>query len=178
MWRIQSAKLSAGFSLIELLTVITVCAILAICIVPAYKIFLDRSDHQAASMQLLRAISLARTEAISLGVPVILCGSNNLQTCTNHWRDGYIIRSQEKVLFVFQHATKGILHWRGSLGLLYLKFLPTGLLNREDGSYWYCLPEAKYPAWAIVINHPGRSRLVHPDQNGKIRDSKRKEFVC
>ncbi|MHB1949116.1 MAG: GspH/FimT family pseudopilin [Gammaproteobacteria bacterium] len=177
-WCRRRAKLSLGFSLIELFTVLTISAILAICIVPAYKIFLDRTDHQAASTQLLRAISLARSEAIMLGAPVILCGSKNLQTCANDWRDGYIVRSQEKVLYVFQPTTKGILRWRGSLGLLYLKFLPTGLLNTEDGTYWYCLPSEKFPAWAIVINHPGRTRLVYPDQNGKILDSKGKGFIC
>lgn len=153
----------SGFSLIEITIVLSITAIIMVCTVPLYQFLIDRTDSRIESEKLKQAISLARSEAIRLGEPIVICGSHDQQTCADHWYEGYIIRSNDRVLHSFPSKKKGSLYWRGSLRLTYLKFLPTGFLNTQDGTFWYCLSGKVHPSWALVINHSGRARSVKPD---------------
>jgi hypothetical protein len=38
--------------------------------------------------------------------------------------------------------------------------MPSGLMAYENGSFWYCEPHEKNPAWMLVVNQAGRGRLV------------------
>ncbi len=61
---------SRGFTMIELLVVITISAILVATAIPSFQWFIARNRASNASNDLLAALQLARAEAIRRGAPV------------------------------------------------------------------------------------------------------------
>lgn len=165
-----------GFSLFELLLTLFISMIIILIAIPSQKLLLDHAHHQVMSSQLLRAINLARSEAVMRGIPVMLCKSTDQKTCGGDWRDGYLIMAEEKVLFVFRNSNAGVLHWRGFRNPNSLQFMPSGLLYADNGTFWYC--DEKNPVWGIVLNQAGRERLVYPDKTGRIIDDSGEVLTC
>lgn len=129
---------------------------------PSHILFLNQVRNQTMSSQLLRAINLARNEAILRGKDVILCKSADFKTCSGSWNDGFIIMMEKKVLFTFPNKdNRGELHWRAFPNHQdYLRFYPTGLTHFEHGTFWYSLLHTSKACWSIIINQSGRSRLA------------------
>lgn len=165
--------LRKGFTLIELLIVLSIMVIVFLLVIPSHSLFLTRSQDQVLSSELMRAIALTRNEAITKGMPVTLCGSLDAKNCVDEWRQGYIIFSSEKVLQVFlTHVADGLLNWRAfPNNRTSLQFLPSGVPNAQNGTFWYCRHGAKNPSWAIAISQSGRARLMYPNEEGFIEDS-------
>ena len=155
-------------------------AILLVLTIPLQKNFLDISKQQTSCSQLLRAINLTRSEAVSRGHSVTLCSSADHKTCSGQWGDGYIVFSDKKIIHIFQNISlAGTLNWRAfPLNQRSIEFLPSGLPKAENGTFWYCLPSAKNPAWAIVMNYSGRARVVLPNHAGAVIDEKGKTLAC
>lgn len=167
-----------GFSLIELLITCSIILSLLIFTLPSYTSFLTKSTNQILSSQLLHAIQLARNEAITRGILIILCGSTDKTKCSIEWTDGYIILAEQKPIYIFEKPSKGILHWRAfPQNRSVLQFLSSGE-SVENGTYWYCEKGKNYPAWAIAVNKAGRARLVYPNKAEKIRDAKGEPLIC
>ncbi len=172
-------KMKLGFSLLEMLIVLSIISIILVFSLFPQKIFLDKANDQVASSQLLRAINLTRSESITRGIPVTLCKSTDKQTCGGEWKEGYIVIADQKVLFTFQMREKGELRWRSFPWYRNdLQFLPTGLLNSENGTFWYCASKNKNPSWAIMISLTGRARLALPNKEGNICDDKGEFITC
>lgn len=166
-----------AFTLIECVMTITIVVLCCVLAIPAYENFINKVDNQIMASQLMRAISLARSEAMMHGVNVTICKSANQKTCSGEWRDGYIVKTKDQILFQFQNNIKGFLYWRGSLKREELTFLPSGLIDSEAGDFIYC-DKNNTIAWAIIINLSGRARLVWPDDRDKIIDDKGKVVMC
>lgn len=60
----------SGFTIVELITSITIIAILAVIIIPNLSILLKSSNVRSAQSELVSALMLARSEAIKRGVTV------------------------------------------------------------------------------------------------------------
>lgn len=79
-----------GFTLLELLIVISIVGILASVAVPSFKSSLTKNKRSAESENIIRDINIARSEAIKRGQRVVLCtgdtsGCNNSTNWTNGW---------------------------------------------------------------------------------------------
>ena len=160
-------KVSA-FSLIELLITLSIIIILLAITLPSEKLFFNNTVDQLAAYQLLRAIQLARQEAMVRGSKVTLCQSQDARNCGGDWRDGYIIQANQKTLFSFK--SKAFIHWRAfPKTRTDLQFLPNGMTYAENGTFWYC--DQDKVRWAIVISQSGRARMVWPDKWGKVAAS-------
>ncbi len=168
-----------GFSIFECLVTLVIISIVFAYVVPSFRFFLAKSQDQVSVGQLLRAISLARSEAQLRGKAISLCKSADHATCSGQWQEGALLFVDEKESGELVHANNvikilyavsqtGKLFWRSSLHRDYLQILPTGLTPGENGTFWFCDSHATHPSWAIIINQAGRARVAYPDEQGKI----------
>ena len=87
-----------GFTLIEMLVVITISAVLLGIGVPSMKSFLERNAVSGQVNALLGTLALARSEAVKRNGPVTICRSDNAESndtpsCAssgNNWKSGWI----------------------------------------------------------------------------------------
>lgn len=86
---------SQGFTLVELMIVLTVIAILMSVVVPGFRTMFANNNAATLSEDFASAVSYARVEAVKRGKPVSLCRSNTGGTgCDdtgNDWNVGYLI---------------------------------------------------------------------------------------
>lgn len=81
-----------GVTLIELLTVITIVAVLAAVGVPSFQETIVRNRMVAQSNEFLSALNFTRSEAIKRGHSVTMCRSTNATSCANTggWESGWL----------------------------------------------------------------------------------------
>jgi type IV fimbrial biogenesis protein FimT len=169
-----------GFSLLELLITFVIAIILLGISIPSEKVFINKSQDKVMSQQLLRAIYLARSEAITRNATVTLCKSMDSKNCSGDWLKGYIATTGDMVLSIYHNVTtQGVIHWRAfPNGHDSLTFLPSGITEIQNGTFWYCIDPLSKAGWAIVISQSGRARLELPDASGDIVDSSGNELPC
>jgi len=92
--RIRSAR-AAGFTLLELMLVITIAAIILGIGVPNMRQFILNNRMTAAANDLLAAIYTARTEAVKRNTQVVMCFSTNpraaVPNCDGDGTQGWIV---------------------------------------------------------------------------------------
>jgi type IV fimbrial biogenesis protein FimT len=80
-----------GFTLLELLTTMTVVAVLLTVGVPGFFDIVRSNRSAANANELVSALSIARSEAIRRGARIGICPSSNGAACTGTWSDGWIV---------------------------------------------------------------------------------------
>jgi type IV fimbrial biogenesis protein FimT len=97
--RCSGRKRISGFTLIEVLTVITIAAILMAIAVPSFQYVTNTNRISGEVNGLLGDMQYARSEAIKEGQNVTVCSSNNPTapnaTCSSStaWQSGWIVFS-------------------------------------------------------------------------------------
>lgn len=87
---------TAGYSLIELMTVIAIAVILMSVGVPSYRYVTNSNRVTAEVNSLYMDLELARSTALERGMPVTVCPSTDHQNCLSSsqiWQSGWIIFS-------------------------------------------------------------------------------------
>lgn len=141
-----------GFSLLELMITLSIVIIVSAIAIPSVTYLLKNTQEQNLQSQLLRAIQLARTEAMMRHRMVLV---SKLHA---EWQDGFAVKIADAPLSLFENKhPSGRLSWRGALGQMDLVFLPTGY--SQNGTFLFYREGSKKPVWAIVINHAGRVRV-------------------
>jgi len=84
-----------GFTLLELMIVVTLLAIVSSIGVPMLRDVILNNRQVATVNELVTAMQMARSEAITrnIGWPaaVSICGSNTRTNCAGDWSDGWIV---------------------------------------------------------------------------------------
>jgi type IV fimbrial biogenesis protein FimT len=81
----------AGFTLLELLTALTVAGIVLAVGVPSYQNIVRNNRAAANANELVAALTIARSEAVRRGDRVSICRSTDGATCGADWADGWIV---------------------------------------------------------------------------------------
>ncbi len=83
----------SGFTLIELITTLIVAGILLAVAIPNLQNLISGSGLSATTNELVAAMQIARSEAVSRATRVSLCPSTNQLSCTGgrNWEDGWIV---------------------------------------------------------------------------------------
>jgi type IV fimbrial biogenesis protein FimT len=92
---IRGTNKVSGFTLLELLVVVTVIGFLATVAVPSFQAVVADQRSTASVNELVESLILARSEAIKRGEYVTVCKSSSGTNCTSgsDWNDGWIVFS-------------------------------------------------------------------------------------
>lgn len=89
-----AVRQAAGFTAIELMTVLAVAAVMMSIAAPAFQSMGNKSRSQAYASALVRDVQLARSTAVQTGAPVTLCAAATASTCAasaSSWLGGWVI---------------------------------------------------------------------------------------
>lgn len=151
----------AGFTLVELLVTVAITGVLLAVGVPAMTSFLADQAAAANADEFVEALRFARAEAIKRGGAVSMCASTDLATCSDDWKAGWIVKSDDsgKVLRV-----QNPLRTMGSLvaDAETITFQSTGIVTGGNGNY----------VFAAVDGNSARTRTVTLNTQGRVAVSK------
>ena len=170
-------RASQGVSLLELLTAISVFAILGAIAMPGLSNLRHDAERTAAVNGFIHAMFLARSEAIKRGSVVSLCKSTDGNACMNKnadWNAGWMVFANtdrddppvrdkdEPVLSVYAGWPEGHI----TSNRLAYSFRPTtqGVVN---GTILFCDPRGSAHARAIIVSHTGRPRVSQRNSSNK-----------
>lgn len=85
-------RITRGFTLIEMMIVISILAAIAAYGIPQFNDMIQNSRALSQTNTLQGLVQLARSEAVTNRVATIVCGSTNQTACdTNNWESGVIV---------------------------------------------------------------------------------------
>lgn len=165
-----------GYTLLELLTALTIMLILTTLALPSFSSMVRRTQGEALMYSLLSAAQLARSSAITRREPVVFCASADQHTCGDNWAQGAIVFADtnnsrtvdrdETILSTLPPTPEGSrLTMRASLNKQYLRYMSNGMLENTAGSWVYCPANGEArDARNLIFNRVGRLRFGY-DKN-------------
>lgn len=163
--------LTKGYTLIELLIALTLMAILLAVAIPSYRALSAQNRQTTQITQLVTAINLARSEAISRHSIVTLCKSKDGTKCGGKWSDGWVVFVDKHgsgkidlttlILRIYPSLPSGSsLEWNGLRSNDYLQMEPSGGTHGQAGTFtYYPYDNDKYKMSKIIISQTGRIRV-------------------
>lgn len=164
-----------GFSLIELIIVLSITAILATIAIPSFQWVIRTNRLAAATNQMVAMLAFTRSEAIKRGVRVTLCKSDSGVQCTTSqgFEQGWIVfqdhnvnatvDGNEAIIQVFSGEQLDGLVMTGNRPVAsYVSYTPMGNTELTSGAFQagtltFCAtPEAR----RLIISRSGRVRVV------------------
>jgi type IV fimbrial biogenesis protein FimT len=91
-----SRRRVGGFTLIEMITTITVAGILATIAIPSFSQFVANQRIRNVSFDLMAALTLARSEAVTRGIPV------SLTKTSATWDQGWTVTDGTNTIQAYQ----------------------------------------------------------------------------
>jgi type IV fimbrial biogenesis protein FimT len=126
-----------GFTLVELLTVVTIVAVLGLLATPFLSNAGLNGTLTASANNLVAAVNMARTEAVKRNATITLCMSADGTSCaaSGNWAQGWIVKNGSTVLYYQSSAPTGF-KISDSGSAITISFPPYGLLS---ASYTFTL---------------------------------------
>lgn len=175
MKKYQRGRCSRGFTLVELLIAITILVIVSGITFPSMGNLIDDAHKRSATNDLIGAINLARSVAVTESVTVTLCPIDTASKCTKDWTNPVTVfrdplkarKIADKASVIRQLKPLSGGTWHGkTANRRYFSFNAIGFAKHAIGSVLWC-PNDKdtTKATQIIINMGGRARLAR-DSNG------------
>lgn len=162
-------KKYSGFTLVELLMVLSIIGILLAFGVPSFSEFIKNDRLTTQINTLVGHLAYARSEAVLRAQPVGLCASSNATSCTGTWSDGWILyvdadsnggynAAADTILRVNQDLPRN-LTLTSSFGTNFL-YDQRGYADTGNGTFSLCDDRGVAHIKAISISNTGRVRQV------------------
>ena len=169
-------KRLAGFSLVELLLVVTVMLITMTVAVPSFANLIAANEMTSQINRFIGGLYYARSEAIKRQQRVVICRSSDGQECapTGAWDQGWLIYVDrnndaqhdvtEPVLNIQRRIGTGTLIGNRMVSS-YLSYRPDGVARSisgalQMGTFVVCDQRGYESGKAIILAHTGRVRTV------------------
>ncbi len=142
-----------GYTLFETLVVLSIFSILSVSSYGLMRNLFDSNHQYVQANHLISILQYARLEAVRRGLPVIVCGSSDLQSCDGDWSRGQVIKVKEEILRVFpQRKVHEYWAWKSSFGKNHqLEFTPLGFTKGQQGSFYTAQEVGR--GYRIVVTH-------------------------
>jgi type IV fimbrial biogenesis protein FimT len=163
-----------GFTLVELITVLSIIAILATVAMPSFQWFVRINRLAAATNHMVAMLAFTRSEAVRRGVRVTLCKSNSGVQCTTGegFEQGWIVfqdhninatvDENESIIQVFgSEQLEGLVMTGNRPVASYVSYTPMGNTELTSGAFQagtltFCAtPDAR----RLIISRSGRVRV-------------------
>jgi len=170
----RAAAASGGLTLVELMIALALAAILLAGAAPNWRAFLATAEIRDRSVALMRALGVARSEAIKRGTRVDLCPSADLLRCavSATWETGWLMfvnednsaqpASDAAILGRESHAQPGITIIGNRPVADYISFTSLGHARRHDGALQmgtFTICRRGQDARKVVLANSGRVRI-------------------
>lgn len=164
---------TAGFTLIELATSVSVMAICAGVALPSMGRFIEYQRAAAATESLLSHMGLARMAAISRNQRAVLCPSSDGTTCEigTDWSRGWMLfvdedgnrkpDASDDILRVDMEPTSHHLRVVSTTGRQQLRYLPDGRSAGSNLTVSICGKDGAV-LQRVIVNNMGRPRSERP----------------
>lgn len=172
-----------GYTLLELLTALTVMLILITLALPSFSSMVRRTQGETLMFSLLDAAQLARSSAVAHRESVVFCASGDQQRCEDDWTKGAMVFTDpnnnrtvdrnEKILTTLPPTPEDSrLTLRAALNKQYLRYMSNGMLENTAGSFIYCPAHAtERDARNLIFNRTGRMRLGYDHNRDGIPEN-------
>lgn len=179
----KSCNRQTGWTLVELVVVMSIAALLTALAVPSFRDQFTRTRLTTHSSTLLSSLLLARSEAIKRNVRVALCKSADGRTCitSGAWEQGWLVfvdknndasRAEFEPIVMVVGPLSGAFKLVGNSSIAnYVSYSPSGATQFtsgafQAGTFTLCDGESSSGlARKIVINATGRARITQVGAN-------------
>jgi type IV fimbrial biogenesis protein FimT len=165
-----------GFTLLEVLTTVSIMGILLGTAVPAMHVFVQKNRMTSHINTFVSHLHYGRSEAVKRASNIVICRSADRQNCsgTSGWQTGWIIfadgnhnreRDDDEVILAEEQGWKdGITVTSGRRRRVV--FQPSGFSPGTNGTYVFCDPAYPDTARAVILSNTGRPRLSNNRPDG------------
>ncbi len=171
----------AGFTLLEaIITTSIICIVLAIGI-PSFKAITQNNRMAAARNSITTHLNLARSEAVKRSIGVVLCPSDNGQTCADStiWNRGFILYADNngskelelgEQILRYMNTTQDLIRIRTTSGRRKVAYNPFGYASGYNLTFTFCDSNSQVDPKAVIVSNSGRVRLSSTKPDGSQLD--------
>ncbi len=162
-----------GVTLIEILLTLVVLGILTSAALPSFGSIMQSTQARSARDSLMTSLNLARSSALTSSNHVVLCPSEDAQTCSGKtsWQSGWIVfqdsngdnrrSNNEPLIAINQHQPAGQAIM-STEGRTHVTYRPDGSASGTNVTISFCDARGAAQASAIIVNNAGRPRTGKP----------------
>lgn len=160
-----------GFTIIELVVTLSIAVVLALIAAPGFDRWRAAQRMNAAMHTLHQDLLAARSQAVTLGLDVVVCPGHPDSGCRDDsdWSQGWftfhdldgdrVLDADESVVRMTSDAKR--LTIMSSTNRPLFRFLPSGAAAGSNGSIWLCGTRGPDHARRLVVSNLGRVRREH-----------------
>jgi len=170
-----------GFSLIELITTLSIASILLALGIPSFQTLIQNNRMTATINTIVSHLNMARSEAIKRGVRVVLCPSADGVGCKNTiiWDENIIMFTDNNKSGAFEPKDKLLRHINissdpilihSTVGRRKAAYDANGFSMGMNVTITFCDTTEKIDPKAIIVSNSGRPRISDTKYGGDPLD--------